>query len=120
MEQDNEYVDADAKVFAEEMHNNERLLKKLPAVQKKVANHYLMNIKYIRQTMIYVLDRELDTMESHRLRVHSFSLAVEQVAEEMRKKTGIPIKELKEMALCMSKSELLKIMKMSIDEEQEK
>ena len=87
--------------------NSNNILDKHPAIQKRITEFYLNNIKHIRETMLKVLGRSLDSMENDRLRKHSFKLAVQQVALDFRENIGMSKEDLQEMYDSLTQTELL-------------
>jgi hypothetical protein len=65
-----------------EQDEYEKIFGNMPIQQKDVAKAYMENCKHIKTTMERVLDRELDDSEKERLRIHSFNLALTQVAKD--------------------------------------
>ena len=64
-----------------EQDEYDKIFKGLPIPQQDVAKAYMENNKHIRKTMQIVLGRELDDDENERLQIHSFNLALSQVAQ---------------------------------------
>jgi len=113
MEQDKDYDDEDVKTFAEKC-STEKILKNLPAVKKEIARHYLQNTKYVRQTVKQVIERDLNDREHTTLRILCFDMAIDQVAHKIKKSTGIPEADLKEMAHTLDRADLIKLMEQSL------
>ncbi len=59
----------------------QHLMENHPDYEKDIAYHFTQNIEYIRQSVLNVLDRELDSLENERLRQHSLDLSIHQVAQ---------------------------------------
>lgn len=94
-------------------------LDKHPAIQKRIGEYYIQNVKNIRKTMMIVLSRKLDAQENEKLRKYCFDLAVAQVASEFRDNIGIPEEDLKEMYQSLSEVELLQFFNDGLTEIQE-
>ena len=108
-----EYSPNDVKVFAEKC-DTEKILANLPAVKREVAKHYLNNTNCIRQTVNKVVERDLNDKEHYNLRILCFDLALDQVAQKIKKSTGIPEEDLKEMAKTLDRKELVNLMEQSL------
>ena len=73
----------------EKKWTQEQIIKNLPSVEKDVANHFMNNRKAVQQTMETILSRKLDNIEKDRLREHSMSMALQQVAMKYKKDLGL-------------------------------
>jgi len=60
------------------------LLEHHPNWEQDISYHFTENVRWIRESMIKVLNRNLDKTENERLRQHSMDLALIQVADMYR------------------------------------
>ena len=67
-----------------EQDDYDKIFKGLAIPQQDVAKAYMENTKHIKKTLEIVLERKLNDDEKDRLRMHSFNLALSQVAKEYR------------------------------------
>ena len=62
---------------------------KLPYVEKDIIEHYQKNVQAIKGALLKVIGRDMDEVETHRLKQLCMEYAIEQVTLKYQDELGI-------------------------------